>query len=176
MSSTKDQSVDVARRSARGLHHAGSGAEWAATRLDRVVDEVDRFDPGALSRAWTDARRPRRRNRRLVAALITGAIIAIVASRLWRHVGQRAPGSSSGRDTGARHEWHIDRDDGGWQIQDPRQTGPRSTHRTQAEAIAAAERSLADEGGGTVVVHALDGRPREERLVEPTPANGRRRA
>ena len=150
-------------RPARRLHQVAAGAGQAATfidvtaeQLDHVTDVLRHLDRRTFDRVWRTAQHPRRSSRRAVAAFALGALSALAATRLWRHL---RTGSGAERPTNA--DWHVDRVDDRWDVLDPSADGPRSTHRTQAEAVEAAERSLAAMGGGRLVIHALDGRPRE---------------
>ncbi|MCY4556465.1 MAG: DUF2188 domain-containing protein [Chloroflexi bacterium] len=62
---------------------------------------------------------------------------------------------------------HVLRKPDGWAVKAPRASRASSIHRTQQEAIDAAKQIVANQGGGEVRVHGVDGRIREGITVKP---------
>lgn len=56
---------------------------------------------------------------------------------------------------------------GGWVVKKPHSTRASSRHETQAEAEAAAKRSLAHHGGGEAIIHRPNGQIRDSDTVRP---------
>ena len=58
-------------------------------------------------------------------------------------------------------------DGGGWDVTGPNDASVVSHHPTQAEGIEAAAALAAGAGGGEVVIHGRDGKPRDTRRISP---------
>ncbi|QUH00662.1 DUF2188 domain-containing protein [Saccharopolyspora erythraea] len=58
--------------------------------------------------------------------------------------------------------------EGRWQVLTPGDTQACKRMESQADAVAAAYRFAADEGGGAVIVHASGGEVEWRRIVPPT--------
>ena len=148
-----EQALDTADSHLRELLEAG--ATRATTGLDRVdkaapVITIDRRS--GRSRRWLF----------LVVVVALGAIGAWLWSRRGAsHADVARPASTVGRDDeaigGPRYEV-MQATEGGWNVVGP--SGSSENRKTQAEAIDAAKRIASSAGGGEVVVHGLDGKPR----------------
>jgi hypothetical protein len=128
------------------------GAARARAGLHRVEERAPAVSIG---------RRPSGR-RRWIGRLLVATTIAVVI--VWwlqqRRGGETAADGRAGTDSVTGRQYRIVQSgEGGWRVVDP--VDGEHHHRTQADAIASAKQLASDRGGGEIVVHGLDGQPRE---------------
>jgi len=167
--------VDATRHRASGLVLAG--AQHVSTTLDKgaatLGDVVERLPVVEVA-----VERPRRTHRlRLVLLMVAlGAIGFALARRLRQRNTDLAPDTGTGTGTGTEDLRQSDvgstrlhvvpADGGGWDITDPDAGSIAGHHGTQAESVERATALLADHGG-EIVIHGLDGNPRDTRRIMP---------
>jgi hypothetical protein len=136
----------------RVLDVIGAGADGATSRVERAADRVPTV-------AVTSTRSALVRRLRL-GLLVLAALVGLWA---WRRYRQGAGSSADeGRDATAVDDEGfrvVPKADGGWGLRGPRH--PETEHRTQALAIEEAKTLAQAAGGGQIIVHGLDGEPRE---------------
>lgn len=137
----------------RVLDVIGAGTDGAASRVERVADRVPTV---AVSRSRSAVSKRRLR----LGLLVLAALVGLWA---WRKYRQGSVPSSDDQqaespvdDGGFRV---VPKADGGWGLRGPRH--PETEHRTQAMAIEEAKTLAQAAGGGQIIVHGLDGEPRE---------------
>jgi hypothetical protein len=141
--------------------------EESATRATAGLHRVEKASPVVT----VGRRRPR--SRPLLFAVLV--VVAAAGALVWWRRRAVVPAGSTAElrtesDTGARYEV-VQAAAGGWKVigsPDSDQPGTDQHCHTQAEAIEAAKRIASNAGGGEVVVHGLDGKPRTTLSVART--------
>jgi hypothetical protein len=152
---TREHLTDLVERGAdRTETSIDAGAGRAVSNIAEWADRSPRisFEVGAP--------RPRRWWLPVVAVVV----VAVAVGAALRARRRRASPSSG--DAGSGGELSVIRNEGGtWDVQRG-DDAPLSTHPTQGEAIEHAGRWAREHGGGEVVVHGMDGAPRETKQFE----------
>lgn len=137
----------------RVLDVIGAGTDGAVARVERVADRVPTVDV-SNSRSMLSKRRLR------LGLLVLVALVGLWGWRRYRqsssHSADAPQDASPIGDGGFRV---VPKADGGWGLRGPRH--PETEHRTQAMAIDEAKTLAQAAGGGQIIVHGLDGEPRE---------------
>jgi hypothetical protein len=161
--------IDATRDRASELTSAGAQQisitlEKGAASLEGAVDRL----PGVELVV-----RPRRRRThplRTAVLLVALTLVAIaVITRLRRRDPEGAvtggPGGEVAAEAAPVRLHVVPADGGGWDVTEDDAGEPASHHGTQAEGVDRASRMLAEGDGGEVVIHALDGHPRDTRRI-----------
>jgi hypothetical protein len=161
--------VDATRQRAGELLQVG--ADVLSTSIDRGATTlgaaVERLP--IVQIAVEPAPRTHRLRRTLLVIAIVLAGVAAVGWLRRRMAESPAPeGAGTAPEPPASRLHVVPADGGGWDVTDDADGSAASHHGTQAEGIAQASATLAEGAGGEVVIHALDGHPRDTRRIAST--------
>ncbi len=162
----------IARSAERASDTVNQSAAAIAVGLDHVVERAPTID--------VEVRRRRRRTRPILIVVVAVAVLAVAVRLAFRRSrGDQGSGPADrpevddavddaiedavGVGNGTRSFAVVPADAGGWDIQGP--TGVVGHSGTQAAAIEEAAK-LARDGGGEVVIHGRDGKPRDTRRYD----------
>lgn len=154
----KDSAEDAVKAAEHRLFDViEAGAGRATTRLDHAADRVPEVTVRASGRRVS-------RKRLFLGVLLAGVLLGVW---VWR----RAHTSGAASDQGADARMTAPPDDEGnfrvvpaegrWKLRGPGLDDREAEYRTQAMAIDRAKALAHAAGGGQVIVHGLDGNPRE---------------
>jgi hypothetical protein len=150
--------VEVARHRASDV--VGGSAEQLGATIERGAQVLEVGIDRAvevLPIVSVEVDRRRRRSRRpLVIVLL---LLAGVGAALW-FARRRGPSNAGGE------RYHVvPASDGGWDVAADGTGDVVSHHDTQAQGVERATEAAAGVGGGEVVIHGLDGEPRDTKRV-----------
>ncbi|HEY6532066.1 MAG TPA: DUF2188 domain-containing protein [Acidimicrobiales bacterium] len=116
----------------------------------------DQIQEAAVAAVEVARYRRRRRRRSLVALLLLAGGAALA---LWFALRSKAS-------TGLDESYHVvPADSGGWDLTGTDSSDVLSHHDTQAHGVERATEMAAERGGGEVVIHGVDGAPRDTKQV-----------
>jgi hypothetical protein len=161
--------LDATRSRASELASAGAqqlstSIEKGATTLESAVDRLPTIELFVAPPPRTH----KLRNALLVVAAVVIAVAAVSRLRQRAAADRTSPSPGDDAAPSSPARLHVvPAEGGGWDVTEDDGGEPASHHGTQAEGVEEASRVLAQADGGEVVVHALDGRPRDTRRVAP---------
>jgi hypothetical protein len=146
-----------------GAQQLSSSIEKGTATLEGAVDRLPTIELFVAP----PPRSHRVRNTVLLVAAVLVAVAAIARLRQRGAEDHRTEAPGTGETESAVRLHVVPADGGGWDVTDDDDGEPTSHHGTQAEGVDEASRVLAENGGGEVVIHALDGHPRDTRRIAP---------
>ncbi len=159
--------------STRSMLHGAARSDIVTTGAERLVDVIGRGADGLEGRidqavhhvpaVSIDVERRGRRKWPLVLLLLALVAGGVVFARRRRANDERDSGGGSPSKP-IRFEV-VPAEDQGWAVVGRESHDAVSRHATQAQGIERVTQLAAEAGGGEVVVHGLDGNPRETRSV-----------